>query len=391
MLRPLALLLVIIAGVLVLIAQHDAWGVAVVLLALLMSVCLHELGHYLMARRCGVKVSEYFVGFGPRLWSIRRNGVDYGVKALPLGGYVKIAGMNIAEQIAPEDEPTTYRQAYLWKKLAIVTAGPITNIGLCVILVWIGFISIGIPTNQPGVVVTRSSVDVLSPGDTIVRIGTTPVQTPQTLIKYLQRYRPTSADLGIITPSGSRRTIRVPIHRVAGGGYRMGISGTNKISNVRQNPIRAVGESVTRSWEILAVEADAVGRIFGPQGIHTYIDEITNRNARPTIRTERLSSPVGIVDAASQAQAAGWIYVILLIAVINLSLGVINLIPVPPLDGGHVAVAIYERIRSLRGTKHMVNPKHLAIITITVVSILLVIALASIYLDITKPLPNPFN
>ena len=93
-------------------------------LILLVVIPIHELGHMLVARRFGFKVTEYFVGFGPKIWSFRRNDIEYGVKALPLGGYVKIAGMNPYEPVAPEDRPRSYGAKPIWQRALVIFAGP---------------------------------------------------------------------------------------------------------------------------------------------------------------------------------------------------------------------------------------------------------------------------
>ena len=92
-------------------------------LALIGCIVAHEFGHFVTAKAAGIKVTEFFVGFGPRLWSVRRGETEYGVKALPLGGYCRILGMNNLEEVDPADEPRTYRQAPLWRRLSVALAG----------------------------------------------------------------------------------------------------------------------------------------------------------------------------------------------------------------------------------------------------------------------------
>ena len=99
------------------------WSMLVVIAALIVTIALHELGHYLTAKWSGMKVTEYFLGFGPRIWSFRRGETDYGVKAIPAGAYVKIIGMNSYEEVDPADESRTYRQQSYPRRLAVAVGG----------------------------------------------------------------------------------------------------------------------------------------------------------------------------------------------------------------------------------------------------------------------------
>src|SRR4051812_1928868 len=107
-----------------------------VVAALIVMIMLHELGHFLTAKWAGMKVTEYFLGFGPRLWSVRRGETEYGVKAIPAGGYVKIIGMNNLEEVAPEDEARTYRQKPYWRRLSVAVAGSAVHFMIAFVLLY---------------------------------------------------------------------------------------------------------------------------------------------------------------------------------------------------------------------------------------------------------------
>src|SRR5207302_10902506 len=102
-------------------------GVVLFVVAILVTILIHEAAHFGFAKAFGIKVEEFFVGFGPRLWSFRRGETEYGVKAIPLGGYVRIAGMNPFEQLAPADLPRTYGAKPAWQRVLVILAGPITH------------------------------------------------------------------------------------------------------------------------------------------------------------------------------------------------------------------------------------------------------------------------
>src|SRR5262249_11049919 len=111
--------LFIVVALLLALGYFGSWWWTFTVLALVVIIFLHELGHFVMARRAGMKVTEFFLGFGPRIWSFRRGEVEYGLKAIPAGAYVRIIGMNNLEEVPPEDEPRTYRQKGYWSRLAV--------------------------------------------------------------------------------------------------------------------------------------------------------------------------------------------------------------------------------------------------------------------------------
>ncbi|HYE76721.1 MAG TPA: site-2 protease family protein, partial [bacterium] len=117
---------------------------ALVVLALIVMVVLHELGHFLTAKWAGMKVTEFFFGFGPRLWSVRRGETEYGVKALPLGGYCKIPGMTNLEKVDPSEEPRTYRQQPYWRRLSVAVAGSTVHFVLAFLLLYVMFAAVGV-------------------------------------------------------------------------------------------------------------------------------------------------------------------------------------------------------------------------------------------------------
>src|SRR5438270_9709955 len=113
--------------------------------AILVTIFIHEAAHFGFAKAFGIKVEEFFVGFGPRLWSVRRGETEYGVKALPLGGYVRILGMNSLEQVDPADEPRTYRQQSYPKRMSVAVAGSAMHMLIAFVLLVVLWTVIGIP------------------------------------------------------------------------------------------------------------------------------------------------------------------------------------------------------------------------------------------------------
>ncbi len=172
------------------------WGYLLLFIAILIAiVMLHELGHFLTAKRAGMKVTEYFVGFGPRLWSVRRGETEYGVKAIPAGGYVRITGFTSTEDVAPEDEPRAYRQQPFHQRIIVASAGSAMHFLIAFVLALILVLSFGKLTNNykiasvehwPGRQ-TPAALAGLKPGDTIVSIDGKTFSNPNAMTDIIKR------------------------------------------------------------------------------------------------------------------------------------------------------------------------------------------------------------
>ncbi|MEO7397310.1 MAG: site-2 protease family protein, partial [Ilumatobacteraceae bacterium] len=136
----------VIAGLLVALAIANIWSFVFVV-GLLISILLHELGHFVTARRSGMKVTQFFLGMGPKIWSIRRNEVEYGVRALPIGAFVRIIGMNNLDETAPEDEPRAYRNKSYPRRMLTITAGSIMHMIIAIVLLFTVYATWG--KNEP--------------------------------------------------------------------------------------------------------------------------------------------------------------------------------------------------------------------------------------------------
>src|ERR687883_336581 len=120
--------------------------IAVYVIAILTLVMIHEAGHFLTAKTFGIKVEQFFVGFGPRIWSFRRGETEYGLKALPLGGYVRIAGMNPFQEPTPEEYPRTFGAKPNWQRAAVIVAGPATHFVMAFVFLLIYLAALGVPS-----------------------------------------------------------------------------------------------------------------------------------------------------------------------------------------------------------------------------------------------------
>jgi len=159
---------------------------------------LHEFGHFITAKRAGMKVTEYFVGFGPRLWSVRRGETEYGVKAIPAGGYVRIVGFTSTEEVAEEDEPRAYRQQPFHQRIIVASAGSAMHLLIALVLALVLVLTFGKTTNNYNVAAlehwpgraTPAALAGLRVGDTIVSVNGATIATPAALTTQMLKYHP---------------------------------------------------------------------------------------------------------------------------------------------------------------------------------------------------------
>ena len=391
----------------------DLLGWVIFLVALMFSVMLHETGHFVMAKKFGMQATRYFVGFGPTLWSMRRGETEYGVKALPFGGFVKITGMTSMDEVDPVDEPRSFRQAPGWQRLIVLIAGSFMHFVLAAILIFGLAVGLGIEndnTTQLGTVSacvpanvkaynsgTCKAGDAKSPavlagirvGDKVVAFNGKQVPSWTELKSEIGKAKPGSAATLTLQRDGHQVTIHTTLAKVRGrSGSYLGIAPAAVFQ--RASPVHGITVVGSAFWQVLDGSGHALAQL--PKAVPSLF-----KKDRASTAAGNVSSVVGAARATGQAVAAnvGWqykvSYVLLLIASLNIFVGVLNLLPLLPMDGGHVAVVLYEMIRGwfarLRGRANpgLVDYRKLVPVSFSVFVILVCFGMMLILADIVNP------
>ena len=380
--------------------------------ALIFMIFMHELGHYLTAKWAGMKVTEFFIGFGPRLWSFRKGETEYGLKLIPAGAYVRIIGMSNLEEVPPEDEDRTYRQKSYPRRLSVAVAGSTMHFLMAIALMFgllvlsgepapadsdrwaVGAITAGSPADQAG----------LELGDRVASVDGERFAGFPALSEHLRERPGDEVDLTVLRDGQPVQLQATLADEHPSTGEQVGFLGIGPTYDlVKLNPLLGAVEAVERTGTTMWQSVTALGSFFSPSGISGYFDTISSSagggdeavapGGDPAADPDanRLLSPVGAVRIASQAADVGLASVVFLLFIINVFVGVFNLVPLLPLDGGHVVIATYERLRSRGGKRHFADVSKLVPLTIGVIGILVLVGVSALYLDIADPAANPFQ
>jgi len=359
-------------------------GIVLFALAILVSVALHECGHMWVARATGMKVRRYFVGFGPTLWStFRRNtlgSTEYGLKAVPLGGFCDIAGMTPMEELRPEDEPHAMYKQKVWKRVAVLFAGPAMNFIIGLVLVYGIAVVWGLPNLHPPTTavvgqtscvkpeVTKGELGTctgtgpaaaagIKPGDVVVKVGSTDVTTFAEMVKAVQqssgptpfvvertqdgKTTPVSTTVDVTT---TQRWVTPPGGGEATGPSTVGAIGISaaEFGPTQYNPLSAAPATFAFTGELAVELGKSLAAI--PTKVGALVQAIGGGERDP-------ETPISVVGASiiggDTVDHGLWVAFWFFLAQLNFVLGAINLVPLLPFDGGHIAVAVFEKIRNM--------------------------------------------
>ena len=395
--RPLFGLCGVVGGLLLLGWVSKAMLVVALVIAFV--VFAHELGHFIAARITGMKATEFFLGFGPRLFSFRKGETEFGVKPILAGAYVKLVGMTNLDDVEPGDEPRAYRRQSYPKRLLVASAGSLMHFLLATLGLLVLFSLMGEPVvredrwevasvmeqNSDGSM-TAAARSGIRPGDRIASIDAV-ATTRWTELVEIVRDRPGKVVQIEVIRDGTTFFVDTALGEDSEGRGLLGIGGQKSTELIKYGPVSAtqktftefasmVGHSLQGIWSIVTNLGEVADRILSPPN---------DPNANDNLETRPVSL-VGAVQIGASDQLSGSERMQLFVA-FNIFIGVFNLLPFLPLDGGHIAIATYERIREgSSGRRHIIDTSRLLPITYAVVAFLAFFGLGAIYLDIANPL-----
>jgi membrane-associated protease RseP (regulator of RpoE activity) len=372
-------------------------GILAFVVALLLSVMVHEFGHYITARQYGMWVSEFFVGFGKKIWSVQRGETEFGVKAIPAGGYCKIEGMSPADEMPQGEEDRAFYKATSGKKLVVLGAGSFLHFVLGYLLLFILFAGIG--TNQvlPVIsqVVPNSAAEAagIKSGDEIVSINGK---------KVTEWYK----DVEVIRDSKGKELTLVLVRN----GQEISVNASSRLTEIDGTSRYVLGivndVGLKRSGLLLSVKNSAlVTQDFLTESVKSLakLPEKVPALWGATVRGEErdangLVGVVGVARVSGQAVGSDKLSpmerlatFVLIVASLNIFVGIFNLLPILPLDGGHMAVAIADEIRAffarLRGRPRPapIDVTVLTPITMVVFVVLACLTLLLLVADVINP------
>ena len=487
--------LVGLVAVVVLLGMRQGLSMLVVVAAIVIMIFLHELGHFIMARRAGMLVTEFFIGFGPRIFSFRRGETEYGLKVIPAGAYVKIIGMSNMEEVDPALESRTYRQKSCSQRVGVAVAGSTMHFLIAFVLLFIQFAFIGGPdggrwqvgeltqggaAQQAGVrtgdevvgfngseissfdefrtqvseadagkvdfevvrdgqrvvipidLSTRvkiigtvgEDIDVLDNGDQILVggspangaaatagliEGSTLLQVNGVDVNSLEQVKSAMADsadgeftLTTQSPDGVSSTATIDLGSEVATTQPTAFVGVGQQAVLETQSVPAAAWSTVTTFSRTAqASIVGVGKFFWPPNIYAFVSSTITGDAPEDSTTtataaedtpagasaNRPISIIGVAMLGRDLSSENISNLIQFLALLNIFIGIFNLIPLLPFDGGHVVIALYERFQEKRkrtDQRYLADVSRMAPVAYVVISVLAVVGILAMFLDITK-------
>jgi membrane-associated protease RseP (regulator of RpoE activity) len=380
--------------------------VTLFVLSVVFVIMFHEFGHFATAKAFGMKCEKFFLGFGPTLWSTRKGETEYGVKAIPAGGFVKIIGMSRYEDVDPADTGRTFHSKPAWQRAIVLSAGSFTHLVVAWALLFGAFAFIGLPTAVQTNVVgfvgddTPAAEAGLVEGDRIVAVDAE-TTTDFDAVREAVTSRPGETVPVTVERDGATEVVTVAIAAETPDGERTGFLGVSPQPEVVPEEL-SIGEAAAATvtgelslWDLARENIVGITRALSPTGLTEWLRSVPG----DTPRSEE--GPVSLVGVGQLVNALGTsgniLGILLLLASLNIVLGTLNMLPLPPLDGGHLAVLLAEEAvnqgRRLRGKEGgwTLDPAKLTPIALAVIMFFVVLSLTALYVDIVKPASDLFQ
>ena len=372
---------------------------------------VHEYGHYITAKRYGMRVTEFFLGFGKRIWSTQRGETEFGIKAIPAGGYCKISGMSVRDEMPADIAHRAFYKARTREKLVVLGSGSVLHFILGFLFLFILFTGVGVVKSLPIIQEVLPCVPAktectssdpispakqagLLPGDEVVGINGVRNLEWSEISPVLRESAGKQISLVILRDGSEINIDLVAATRTVDGEDRGFIGIVNKYGLVKENPISAIGSSAEATAQLFVGSIKAL--IGLPQQIPTLIRQTFLGEERGT---DGLVGIVGVARATGETASNSNLTMgekiatfLLIIASLNIFVGIFNLIPILPLDGGHIAVALFEgarrQIYRIRGRTEpgKVDIEKLTPITVIVLVALIFLTALLLIADIFNPI-----
>jgi membrane-associated protease RseP (regulator of RpoE activity) len=362
-------------------------GILAFVIALLFSVMVHEFGHYLTARHYGMKVSEFFLGFGKRLWSTRRGETEFGIKAIPAGGYCRIEGMAPNDEMPAGEEGRAFYKASSAKKLVVLGAGSFLHFVLGYLLLFTLFAGVG--TNQVlpviGEVVKESAAaDAgIKAGDEVISINGVTVKNWYKDVEAIRNSGGKDLILGV-NRDGQQITITAtPRLTEVDGAKRYVLGIINTVGIKRSGVLQSASYAFTATKSFIQESAKSLvalpSKLPALWGQTVRGEERDANGLVGVVGVARVSGQaVGDANLSISERAATFI---LIVASLNIFVGLFNLLPILPLDGGHMAVAIADEFRALFArVRKRPRPAAIDVTVLTPITMVVFVILASLTL-----------
>lgn len=317
-------------------------SVASFIIVLGLLIFVHEFGHFIWAKLFRVKVLKFSLGFGPKIFGRKHGETEYLISALPLGGYVKMLGENPTDEVSPDDTSRTFSGKPVWQRFLIVAGGPCFNLFFAVLLFFLIFLFAGLPQPAPGTkigkVTSESPAEAagLMGNDSILAVNGEPTETWEEVAELIGNSGGLPVTLSVqrdgitleLTGQPEQKEIKNIFGEVVGKRYLLGITRSDEVFYEKISIGKAFIAGLSQTWGFIYLTIMGVIKIV-----------------QKIVPASELGGPILIAQMAGQQMEAGWVNLVYFMGLLSVNLGILNLFPIPILDGGHLVFFSLEAIR----------------------------------------------